>query len=131
QSPCVFTNGIDQLYLPIRHAEGKLVARHSEVIDNLFNSQQVVLQYADPNGHAAYSYPDNPNGSLQSVAGICDETGRVFGMMAHPEAAIYFTNHPHWHRLCEKAKRKGEEIPEKGDGHLIFQNGIQYLRESL
>lgn len=131
ESPCVFTRGLEKLYLPIRHAEGKLVARHTEIIDNLFNNHQVVLQYADPNGNAAYVYPDNPNGSVKSIAGLCDETGRVFGMMAHPEAAIYFTNHPHWHRLREEAKRKGEEVPEEADGYKIFNNGIQYLRESL
>lgn len=130
-SPCVFTKELDQLYLPVRHAEGKLVARENEVINRLFNSKQVVLQYADPNGIPAYTYPNNPNGSIQSVAGLCDETGRVFGMMAHPEAAIYFTNHPHWHRLREIAKRKGEEIPEEADGYKIFNNGIQYLRENL
>jgi phosphoribosylformylglycinamidine synthase subunit PurQ / glutaminase len=131
QTPCVFTQGLEKLYLPVRHAEGKLVARHTEVIDNLFHNNQVVLQYADPHGNAAYSYPDNPNGSIQSIAGLCDETGRVFGMMAHPEAALYFTNHPHWHRLREVAKRKGEKIPEEGDGNKIFINGIQYLRDNL
>lgn len=131
QSPCVFTRNIEKLYLPVRHAEGKLVARHTEIVETLFKQEQVVLQYSDPNGNAAYTYPDNPNGSMYSVAGVCDETGRVFGMMAHPEAALYFTNHPHWHRLREEAKRAGNRIPEKGDGVKIFTSGIQYLRENL
>ncbi|MEC7839502.1 MAG: phosphoribosylformylglycinamidine synthase subunit PurQ [Chlamydiota bacterium] len=130
-TPCVFTRGIKKLYLPIRHAEGKLVGRCDETIDRLFENNQVVLQYSDVNGSPTMSYPENPNGSIRSIAGICDNTGRVFGMMAHPEAALYFTNHPHWQRVREEARRKNQQVPNEGEGYQLFRNAISYLEEHL
>lgn len=127
-SPCVFTKDLESLYLPVRHGEGKLVAQSEEVTEKLFRNHQVVLQYSDINGTPTENYPDNPNGSTRAIGGVCDETGRVFGMMAHPEAALFFTNLPHWQRLKTQASRIGEEVPLEADGYKIFENGMNYLR---
>ena len=119
-TPCIFTKDIEQIYLPIRHAEGKFVMSHVSL-----PQQQIVLRYTTAEGKIAKRYPDNPNGSQDAIAGICDPTGRIFGMMAHPEAALYFTNHPQWTRSKEKP------LPKYGDGLKIFQNAINYIKESL
>ena len=117
-SPCVFTQGIEELYLPVRHAEGKFVTASDAVRKKLFHNHQVVLRYA---------VAMNPNGSVDDIAGICDQTGRVFGMMAHPEAALFATNHPQWTRQKEEAKREGKKLPEHGPGFELFRNAIRYL----
>ena len=113
-SPCVFTKGIDTLYLPVRHGEGKFVARDREMLEMLRKSNQIVLTYIDPDTQqAAMKYPDNPNGSQFSIAGICDPSGRLFGLMPHPEGFLDRTNHPRWTR---------EDLPEEGMGRAIFRN---------
>jgi len=126
-SPCVFTQGLDRLYLPVRHGEGKFVSAGPDLQQQLFEKGRVALQYADGSGNTASRYPDNPNGSADAVAALTDETGRIFGMMAHPEAALYLTNHPRWTRIKEEKKRKGEPLPQYGDGFLLFQNAKEYL----
>ncbi len=120
-SKCVFTKGIDGMYLPVRHGEGKFVAKNPHVLARLKKNNQVVFQYVDKDGGLA-GYPFNPNGSVDNIAGICDETGRVFGMMPHPEAFQHRTNHPRWTR---------EELPEEGAGVAIFRNAVEYVRERL
>lgn len=127
---CVFSRGIDTMRLPIRHGEGKFVAADSDTVQSLFARQQVVFQYADAEGIPAMTYPANPNGSLGAIAGVCDRTGRVMGMMAHPEAAVWFTNHPQWTRMKENAKRDNRSLPEYGDGLRIFKNVVDYLKEA-
>ncbi len=123
QSPCVFTKGIETCYLPVRHGEGKLVARDSELLDELVAANQVVFRYADPHtGRPTNSYPDNPNGSQASIAGLCDPSGKLFGLMPHPEAYLHRTNHPRWTR---------EDLPEEGMGLTIFRNAVQYIKENL
>ncbi|MFH1490231.1 MAG: phosphoribosylformylglycinamidine synthase subunit PurQ, partial [Pseudomonadota bacterium] len=96
ESPCVFTRGLEQMELPVRHGEGKFYASNED-IGLLFKNHQVVMQYADEKGEAAKGqWPFNPNGSLSDIAGICDPTGRIFGLMPHPEAFHDLTNHPNW-----------------------------------
>jgi len=120
QSPCVFTKGIDTIYLPVRHGEGKFVASNKETIAKLKQDNQIVFYYMDPSsGSPTISYPDNPNGSQHAIAGICDPTGRVFGLMPHPEAYLHRTNHPRWTR---------EELPEEGMGLRLFVNAWEYLK---
>ncbi len=121
KSKCIFTNGINIIYLPVRHGEGKFIARDGEVLARLKKNNQVVFQYVDSEGKPA-GYPRNPNGSIYNIAGICDETGRVFGMMPHPEAFLHRTNHPRWTR---------EELPEEGAGVAVFRNAVEYVRERL
>ncbi|MBW1862547.1 MAG: phosphoribosylformylglycinamidine synthase subunit PurQ, partial [Deltaproteobacteria bacterium] len=107
ESPCVFTKGLSHMELPVRHGEGKFYALEKE-INLLFKNNQVVMQYADENGNEANGrWPVNPNGSLKDIAGICDPTGRIFGLMPHPEAYNHFTNHPDWTRQKEALIRQG------------------------
>jgi phosphoribosylformylglycinamidine synthase subunit PurQ / glutaminase len=129
KSPSVFTGGISSLELPVRHGEGKFYASQ-ETIEQLFLSQQVVMQYADDNGNAAGGvWPLNPNGSLRDIAGICDATGRVFGLMPHPEAFNHVANHPDWTRKKEAFARRGQTtLPEEGEGIRIFRNAVDYMQ---
>jgi phosphoribosylformylglycinamidine synthase len=129
-SPCVFTQGLGLLELPIRHGEGKFVAA-PEILDELTARRQIVLQYATPAGEpAAGHFPDNPNGALRDIAGICDPTGRVLGLMPHPEAFIHLTQHPAWTREKDARQRRGEPLgPEDGAGLSLFRNAVTYLSD--
>jgi phosphoribosylformylglycinamidine synthase I len=129
-SACVFTQGLDYLELPIRHGEGKFYAA-AEVLAELADRGQIALKYATPDGGpAAGRFPDNPNGSLMDIAGICDATGRVLGLMPHPEAHISSLQHPTWTRTREAWRRRGEPYPEQvGAGLALFQNAIHYLHQ--
>ena len=132
QSPCVFTRGISQIELPVRHGEGKFYASDEEMT-SLFTGNQVVAQYAAEGGEEAKGrWPLNPNGSLNDVAGICDPSGRIFGLMPHPEAFHHFTNHPDWARKKEILARQGKRISdESGDGLRIFRNAVDFIRKEL
>ena len=131
ESSCVFTRGIERIELPIRHGEGKFFARE-EVIQRLFDEKLVVFQYALSTGEVAQGkFPFNPNGSLRDIAGICDPTGRILGMMPHPEAYNHVTNHPDWTSKKEELKRKGKSLPEEGLGIQIFRNGVRYVEETI
>ncbi|MHC1741462.1 MAG: phosphoribosylformylglycinamidine synthase subunit PurQ [Syntrophobacteraceae bacterium] len=126
-SPCVFTRGIDTLELPIRHGEGKFYAE-PETFRKLRENRQIVLRYAAANGSpASGQFPWNPNGSLDDVAGICDPTGRVFGLMPHPEAYNHWTNHPDWTLHKEVIRRQGRPLPEEGLGMLLFHNAVRHF----
>lgn len=119
-SPCVFTRGLASLYLPVRHGEGKFIARDRAVLKRLHADGHVALQYRDEQGRTAtMDYPQNPNGAVDAIAGICDETGRIFGLMPHPEAYLHYTNHPRWTR---------EDLPEEGMGLALFKNAVKFIR---
>lgn len=127
-SPCVFTKGLDHLELSIRHGEGKFYAE-KPVINRLLEDNQVVLRYADSEGNPANGrFPENPNGSLEDIAGVCDPTGRVFGLMPHPEAFNHWTNHPNWTRQKENYRRRGEPYPQEGCGIQVFRNAVEYFK---
>jgi phosphoribosylformylglycinamidine synthase len=131
KSPCVFTRGLDVVDFPVRHGEGKFYADQA-VIDRLAADNQIVLRYALPGGQPANGkFPENPNGSILDIAGICDPTGRVFGLMPHPEAYKHPTNHPGWTRMAEKDRRSGKPLnSEMTQGILLFRNGVDYIRNS-
>ncbi|MCX7911451.1 MAG: phosphoribosylformylglycinamidine synthase I [Dehalococcoidales bacterium] len=114
KSPCVFTRGIDMMYVPVAHGEGKLVAAPG-VLEKL----NVVVQYTDEKGNTGAGYPCNPNGSVNDIAGICDDSGRIFGLMPHPEDFIRATQHPRWTR--ERRRRTG-------DGLAVFVNAVKWAR---
>jgi len=114
QSPCVFTRGMDRLYLPVAHAEGKIVA-DPEVLPEL----DVVLCYTDEHGNSNTGYPYNPNGSVGNIAGICDASGRIFALMPHPERYIRGTQHPQWTRHGAR---------QYGDGFHIFLNAVKWAQ---
>lgn len=141
----VFLTGLDAMYLPVAHAEGKFVARDAEALGQLEAEDQLVLRYlpqrkavcataclqavssggspqhcfqgssGTPDGTPRVPYPDNPNGSMADVAGVCDATGRVLGLMPHPERYIDPTQHPRWTR---------GEAGQLGDGLRVFQNAV-------
>jgi phosphoribosylformylglycinamidine synthase len=121
RSPCIFTRGLERLYLPVRHGEGKIIGRHAEMGKELVASHCVPTRYATADSsEPTMEYPANPNGSDEAIAGVCDPTGRVFGLMPHPEAYLDRTNHPRWTR---------ETLPEEGGGLSIFKNAGAYLRD--
>ncbi len=128
QSPCVFTRGIDMADFPIRHGEGKFIA-DQKIIDTLRIGSQIVFQYARKDGTPAKGeFPLNPNGSMEDIAGICDPTGRVFGLMPHPEAYNHFTNHPDWVRNAQLLKREGKSLQQETIGIKLFKNGVDYIK---
>jgi phosphoribosylformylglycinamidine synthase len=130
-SPCVFTRGIDRAEFPVRHGEGKLYA-DDVTLDRLADTNQIALQYAMPDGNLAEGrFPCNPNGSLLDIAGICDPTGRIFGLMPHPEAYNHWTNHPDWTRIKEAAKRQDLILDSAPTvGIQMLQNAVDYIRTS-
>ncbi len=109
------------LYVPIAHAEGKFVAGNGGELENLGKSGQIIFKYVDKDGNIS-DYPWNPNGSLDNIAGVCDSTGRVLGMMPHPERYIEPTQHPRWTR---------EGLKSEGDGIAIFRNAVNYVKEEM
>lgn len=129
-SPCVFSKGIDNIELPVRHGEGKFYSDEA-TIRRLVENNQIAIQYALPDwSEAGGKFPYNPNGSIRDIAGICDLSGRVFGLMPHPEAYNHFTNHPDWTRRKEEAKRSGKDIhlSEPTAGIRIFKNAVNYIK---
>uniref|UniRef100_A0A7V6DR66 Phosphoribosylformylglycinamidine synthase subunit PurQ n=1 Tax=Desulfobacca acetoxidans TaxID=60893 RepID=A0A7V6DR66_9BACT len=127
-SPCVFTTSLDLFELPVRHGEGKIYA-DPDILTALQKNGQIALQYALPSGTPASGrFPANPNGSALDIAGICDATGRVFGLMPHPEAHISPFQHPSWTYDKEQYRRQGLPYPLAGRAGLtIFRNAVHYL----
>lgn len=125
--PCVFTEGIEHIELPVRHGEGKFAALNDTVLRRLEREHLVAARYADPEtDEPSDAYPHNPNGSAAAIAGICDPTGRVFGLMPHPEAHLFPCNHPQWTR-----RRIAGALPAEGEGVAIFRNAVRFARECL
>jgi phosphoribosylformylglycinamidine synthase len=116
-SPCVFTRGLDVLELPIRHGEGKFMTADERVLARLRANNQIVYQYCDAAGEPTLAFPDNPNGSTEAIAGICDQEGRIFGTMPHPEAFIFAEQHPQAARLAALGRPPAEPL-----GLAIFRN---------
>jgi phosphoribosylformylglycinamidine synthase len=113
-----FLKGYTRLYVPVAHAEGRFLVRESWILKGLEQTGQVVLRYVDGAGDSA-NYPANPNGSEGNVAGICDATGRVVGLMPHPERHVLPTQHPQWTRLG---------LAPEGDGLRLFRNAVDYFQ---
>lgn len=111
ETDCVFLQGIESMYLPIAHAEGRFTTKAPEVFSALQARRQLPLSYFQA---------ENPNGSMGDVAGACDESGRVFGLMPHPERHIDIVQHPHWTRLGKKQR--------EGDGLALFRNAVKYAQ---
>lgn len=120
-SVCVFTQGLPEfIELPVAHAEGKFIVGNNSILRKLDTGRQIVFRYVDANGFPG-RYPDNPNGSVESIAGICDPTGRIFGLMPHPERNILREHHPNWrHRP-----------PAQPDGIAIFERAVRYAESNI
>jgi len=118
---CIFIEPGRQIYLPIAHAEGKVVTKDEAALKTLKSEGYIAFKYVDENGEEG-PYPVNPNGSVDSIAGLTDTTGRIMGLMPHPERHVRPTQHPHWTRL------KGRT---DGDGMTIFNNAVKYVQNNL
>ncbi len=107
QVKCVWAKGLPEvIYLPIAHGEGKFVARDKRSLEALKKNNQIV-----------FKYKDNPNGSVEDIAGICDRTGRILGLMPHPERHVDIRQHPRWEKTA--------------GGFLIIKNGVEYAEKHL
>ena len=118
---CIFIEPGRQIYLPIAHGEGKVVTRDTDTLEKLKADGHVAFKYVDKNGKEG-DYPINPNGSVGSIAGLTDTTGRVLGLMPHPERHVRPTQHPHWSRLKNK---------HDADGMTIFNNAVKYIQANF
>lgn len=119
ESPCLWTEGIGNLELPTRHGEGKFLAADDDIFARLEQGHQIAVCYVDREGSPTEEWPANPNGSPGAVAGICDPTGRLFGLMPHPDAYLYPFHHPQWSRW-----RFQGTVPDEGGGLAVFRNGV-------
>jgi phosphoribosylformylglycinamidine synthase len=118
--------GMEGLSLPIAHGEGNFYAP-DDVLQSLQEAGQAALTYTAGEICAHLELAANPNGSVADIAGLTDPTGRLFGLMPHPERAVCFTHLPHWTWLREKLRRSGQKIPERGPGLRIFENAVRYF----
>lgn len=124
---CVWTKGIKQLFLPAAHGEGNFYLE-PEALENLAKNDQIAFQYVDVDGNPAKKqFPANPNGADMDIAGICDPSGKIFGMMPHPERGLFFTNRPDFTLEREKMQRAGKELPKWTDNVKIFENAANYF----
>ncbi|QVW36797.1 phosphoribosylformylglycinamidine synthase subunit PurQ [Geobacter sulfurreducens] len=123
-SPSIYTKGVETgLYLPIRHGEGKFVVDSPATLAAIEAKHLAVFTYSDETYSApTMEFPLNPNGSVNAIAAVCNESGRLMGMMPHPEAFLHRTNHPRWTR---------EDLPEEGDGLVLFRNAADYAKANL
>ncbi|MCK5861804.1 MAG: phosphoribosylformylglycinamidine synthase subunit PurQ [Candidatus Hydrogenedentes bacterium] len=120
---CVWLKDIEQMELPIRHGEGKFITKDDAVLQRLRDNGQIALRYiCDDGSPAKGEFPFNPNGAVDDIAGICDPSGRIFGLMPHPEGYQDRINHPEWTRMT---------LPEEGAGLQMFRNAVEFARNEL
>lgn len=117
---------IKTMSLPVAHGEGKFYLPENTLKD-LQKKKMIGVNYYQGDMYQAYGLPYNPNGALKDIAGITNETGKIFGLMPHPDRALFFTQRPDWTLLKEEYKKTGKKIPDFGDGLQIFKNGIEYF----
>ncbi|MBT3651782.1 MAG: phosphoribosylformylglycinamidine synthase subunit PurQ [Euryarchaeota archaeon] len=129
QSPCIWTKGIQRIECPVRHGEGRFVMPTNSELDRLSSNHQLTVRYVDPSTEPGAGlsddllpFPLSPNGSMRNIAGICDPTGLVFGLMPHPEAFYTMWLHP------EHTSMKLNEDEWEGAGLQIFRNAVEYVR---
>lgn len=132
---CIWTNDLPLMRVPVAHGEGKFYSSDATLIQNLKENDQITLIYVTIKGEPANGkFPDNPNGSIEDIAGICDPTGRVFAQMPHHERFTSRLNHPLWTRQVRKELKAGKKIDEidwDGKGLLLFKNPVNYAIEKL
>ncbi len=119
--------GIDNLSLPIAHGEGKFFTSKDD-LQKLHKNKQIALQYIKSEMSTYLNLPANPNGSVDDIAGITDESGKILGLMPHPERGMFFNQLPDWQLLKEKYNREGRKLPTEGPGLQIFKNAVKYFK---
>jgi phosphoribosylformylglycinamidine synthase len=123
----LWTKGIERIYCPVSHGEGNLFCS-PETLSNLQKRNMITFQYChDDLSPAQGEYPSNPNGSIEDIAGITSEDGKVLGLMPHPERAMNFTNLYDWPYQKEKIKREGGKIPRESLNMQFFKNIVNYF----
>lgn len=127
---CIYTSNIPKgnvLHIPVAHSEGRFLfpkEKEQKLLEKLYDDDLIVFRYCDKNGNYAEGrYPTNPNGSFHDIAGICNQEGTIFGLMPHPERALYWWQQPDWTRH--------KELPQYGDGKLILEGLISQLTRKL
>lgn len=136
KTECVFTQGLTAMDVPIAHGEGRIAVTSPEIVSQWEARGQIALRYARPGSDASSNEllpePINPNGSIANIAGLCDPTGRVLGLMPHPERHLFATQHPQWTRRALGAKSWGGgtavvEATAEGEGMPLFRNAVSYF----
>ena len=123
-------NGIQKMHIPVAHGEGRFMMEQT-VLNTLKKKNQIALTYAKPDGAAAKGeFPFNPNGSIADIAGVTDQSGRVFALMPHPERGMFTWQRDDYDRLKDAARRKGQKLPEDADGLALFKNAARYFETS-
>jgi phosphoribosylformylglycinamidine synthase len=120
-------SGIDHLSIPVANGEGRLCIP-DEILTDLKKKNLVALRYFKGEMSSYLGLPANPNGSEENIAGLIDPSGKILGLMPHPERAMFFTQLPNWTNMAEKFKREGKRIPTEGQGLAIFQNAVKHFR---
>jgi len=135
ESPCIWTKGMTRIECPVRHGEGKYVMPSPEDVDRLQEHHQLTVRYVDPATEPGKGisdqplpYPTSPNGSMRNIAGICDATGLVFGLMPHPEAIYARWLHPLHTRQHDVSHGAGLDGWE-GEGLQMFRNAVEYVKQ--
>ncbi|MDP2585347.1 MAG: phosphoribosylformylglycinamidine synthase I [Candidatus Levybacteria bacterium] len=123
-SKCVFMKDAkgEIITYPVAHGEGKFYAKQAE-LEKVENEKLVIFRYADTLGNPTQQFPQNPNGSLNAIAGICDPSGRILGLMPHPERAVEETQYENWRR------QRAIGQPIRPEGLRIFENMINYIKQ--
>ena len=118
--------GIDTLSTAVAHGEGNLFIPE-QTLKQLYQNNQVALQYIQGDICNYQNLEANPNGSIDNIAGLTDPTGRILGLMPHPERSVYFTQLPDWQLQKEILIRQGKNLPKFGPGLQIFKNAVNYF----
>ncbi len=126
-SVCVFTKGMTGLELPVAHGEGRFVPADAGVLARLKEGRQVAFRYAGSGGGPA-AYPENPSGTTEGIAGITDPTGRILGMMPHPERHVARHQHPAAARDRWSAPGAATTAFSPAEGLQVFRNAVDTVR---
>jgi len=139
ESPCIWTKGMTRMDCPVRHGEGKFVMPSTTDFDALHANHQLTVRYVDPSTEPGsgitdepLAFPLSPNGSMRNIAGVCDSTGLVFGLMPHPEAVYAKWLHPDHTRNSAPGPEHSDALGEwEGEGLQMFRNAVDYAKANL
>jgi phosphoribosylformylglycinamidine synthase subunit PurQ / glutaminase len=124
---CIWTRNMDIIRTPVAHGEGRFFME-KDVLAQMKEDDQIAFRYVKGDGSPAEGeFPFNPNGAIDDVAAMCDPTGRIMGIMPHPERNLFFHNQNDWPLVAEKMRRAGQEVPEEGEGMQMFKNAVEYF----